>query len=89
MLRKGNLRFWRISASNQLMTPEDARHKAVELAGGPHALGRALGISGQAVSQWQRVPVERCLAVEALTGISRHSLRPDIYGFPVVLNRAA
>lgn len=42
-------------------------------------LAKRLGISAQAISQWRRVPVERVLEVERLTGVSRHELRPDIY----------
>ena len=38
-----------------------------------------LGITHSAVSQWRRVPAERVLAVERLTGVSRHDLRPDLY----------
>jgi DNA-binding transcriptional regulator YdaS (Cro superfamily) len=53
---------------------------AVIAAGGPIKLAKALGIRRQAVEQWRRVPSERCLAVEELSGISRHVLRPDIYG---------
>lgn len=32
---------------------------------------------------WQRVgriPAERCLDVERLTGVPRHIMRPDVYG---------
>jgi DNA-binding transcriptional regulator YdaS (Cro superfamily) len=43
------------------------------------ALATSLGISPSAISQWQRVPVERVIEIERLTGISRHELRPDIY----------
>jgi DNA-binding transcriptional regulator YdaS (Cro superfamily) len=32
-----------------------------------------------AVSTWRRVPAERVLDVERITGISRTELRPDIY----------
>jgi len=53
---------------------------AITKLGGPSAAGRALGISSQAVGQWRRVPSERVLQVERLTGVSRHDLRPDIYG---------
>jgi DNA-binding transcriptional regulator YdaS (Cro superfamily) len=49
---------------------------------GPHELGRALGITGQAVSQWDRVPPLQVLKVEQVTGIPRHELRPDIYPPP-------
>lgn len=42
-------------------------------------LANELGISAQAISQWRRVPVERVLEVERITGVSRHELRPDIY----------
>ncbi|WP_336810908.1 Cro/CI family transcriptional regulator [Bosea sp. MMO-172] len=54
--------------------------KAVEAVGGPVSLARHLGISSQAVSQWKRVPPGRALAVEQLSGVSRHDLRPDLYG---------
>lgn len=36
-------------------------------------------ISSQAISQWHRVPSERVLVVEKVTGVSRHDLRPDLY----------
>lgn len=49
-------------------------------AGGVVALSKALGLSRGAVSQWSRVPVERVVAVERLTGISRAVLRPDVFG---------
>lgn len=47
---------------------------------GPSELARAIKIKSQAVSQWKRVPAERVLEVERATGISRHTLRPDLYG---------
>lgn len=43
-------------------------------------LARLIDLSVQAVSQWDEVPAERCLTVERVTGVSRHVLRPDIYG---------
>lgn len=43
-------------------------------------LAKQLGITHGAISQWQNVPPERVLDVERLTGISRHDLRPDVYG---------
>lgn len=36
-------------------------------------------ITGQAISQWTRVPAERVAHVEAATGIPREQLRPDLY----------
>jgi TorA maturation chaperone TorD len=53
--------------------------EAIRAAGGIGALARALGISQPSVSNWQRIPAERVLAVEALTGVSRSVLRPDLY----------
>jgi DNA-binding transcriptional regulator YdaS (Cro superfamily) len=43
------------------------------------ALAAALKVSPGAISQWDRVPAERVLDVERITGISRHELRPDLY----------
>lgn len=42
-----------------------------------------ISVTPQAVSNWVRsgrVPAERCVAVEQITGISRHILRPDVFG---------
>lgn len=59
-------------------------HRALEVAkirvGGASALARALRITPQAVNQWQVVPPERVLEVERHSGISRHFLRPDVFG---------
>ncbi|MEP9378423.1 Cro/CI family transcriptional regulator [Aquabacter sp. CN5-332] len=54
--------------------------EAIRLAGGPTELSRQIGISPQAISQWDLVPAKRVLVVENITGISRYALRPDIYG---------
>lgn len=53
---------------------------ALEAAGGMSAVARYLRISRQAVYQWKEVPAKYVLAMEAKTGISRHKLRPDIFG---------
>ena len=43
---------------------------AIEKAGGIVALARGLGISQPSVSAWHRIPADRVLAVEALTGVA-------------------
>ncbi len=53
--------------------------EAIRAAGGVGSLARKLGISQPSVSNWSRVPADRVLAVEAVTGISRMDLRPDLY----------
>ncbi len=62
----------------------DALKRAIEAAGGVRRLGALVGVTGQAVSQWGRVPAGRVLAVEAATNgaVTRHDLRPDIFGPP-------
>lgn len=42
-------------------------------------LALALGIRQSAISQWDKVPAERVVAVEKATGIPREDLRPDLY----------
>ena len=61
---------------------EGGLEDAIRAAGGIGALARRLGISQPSVSNWQRVPAERVVAIEALTGVPRASLRPDLYGMP-------
>lgn len=53
---------------------------AAKREGGLVALARKLGINHQSFYSWKKVPAERVLQFEALTGVSRHELRPDIYG---------
>jgi TorA maturation chaperone TorD len=57
----------------------DGLEQAIQAAGGIGVLARALGISQPSVSNWHRIPAERVLAVEAITGIKRSVLRPDLY----------
>ena len=42
-------------------------------------IARELGITHGAVYQWRRIPAERVLEVERITGVPRHVLRPDLY----------
>lgn len=45
-------------------------------------LADALGTTKATVCKWEkgRIPAERVLDVERVTGIPRYELRPDIYG---------
>lgn len=63
----------------QQPSPAQALRKAVESVGGNTAMAMLLGISRPAVAQWAVCPTLRVLQVEALTGVSRHELRPDLY----------
>ena len=60
-------------------TPQEALASAVDVAGGFTALGRKLGISGEAIMQWSVVPLRRVPDVERITGIARERLRPDYW----------
>ncbi|MBN5078251.1 helix-turn-helix domain-containing protein [Stenotrophomonas maltophilia] len=60
-----------------------ALDRAVQSAGSQQALAQLLGIKPPSVSGWYdrcRVPAERCMAIELATGVSRHQLRPDVFG---------
>ena len=54
------------------------RHKA-ELS--LEALASSLGVNKTTVFRWEerRIPAERVLDIERVTGIPRHELRPDLY----------
>ena len=61
---------------------ETAIQKAAVAAGGQSALARSLKVTPQAVQKMcasGRVPAERVLAIERLTGVLRTELRPDLY----------
>jgi TorA maturation chaperone TorD len=53
--------------------------RAIDKAGGVAELARKIGIAQPSVSNWNRIPAQRVIAVEAATGISRRELRPDLY----------
>jgi molybdopterin-guanine dinucleotide biosynthesis protein B len=54
-------------------------NQAIEAVGGVSELAHKLGLSKSSISNWTRVPAERVIAVEAMSGISRAVLRPDLY----------
>jgi TorA maturation chaperone TorD len=53
--------------------------EAIRAVGGVSELARRVGISQPSISNWDRVPAERVLSVEAATGVARTVLRPDLY----------
>jgi TorA maturation chaperone TorD len=58
--------------------------EAARAVGGVTELARRIGISQPSVSNWIRVPAERVLVVEAVSGVARATLRPDLYGEAIV-----
>ena len=61
--------------------------EAIRLAGGQEALASKIGVGQSLISYWLKkakkgVAPEHTLAIEALTGVPRHRLRPDIYPLP-------
>jgi TorA maturation chaperone TorD len=58
--------------------------EAIRAVGGVTELARRIGISQPSVSNWTRVPAERVLQVEDVSGIARSILRPDLYTEPDV-----
>jgi antitoxin CcdA len=58
---------------------------AIRAAGGVERLGNALGCAHSSVVRWRqrgRVPADRVVAIEAVTGVPRHRLRPELYALP-------
>lgn len=58
----------------------DRIREMADKVGGLKSFARRLGIRHQSLYSWKRVPAERVPEIERITGISRHELRPDIYG---------
>lgn len=62
------------------MTRIEALEKAIEIAGGQAVLARRLNLPPQNIHNWTKregVPDRYVLAVEQVTGVSRHELCPD------------
>jgi TorA maturation chaperone TorD len=53
--------------------------EAISAVGGVSELARRIGISQPSVTNWDRIPAERVLSVEAATGVARTVLRPDLF----------
>lgn len=63
--------------------------RAIDAIGGKQAdLAIRLGVTPQAVNQWVQekrpVPAQHCIAIETATAgaVTRHDLRPDVFGAP-------
>lgn len=67
-----------------MIDPKSPVEKVIEKLGGPTKTAAALGISNPSVvMNWRargQVPADRAIEIEKLTKISRHELRPDIFG---------
>lgn len=62
---------------------KDALIKAVKAVGSTYKVAHALGYGQSRVSMWLtrgRVPAEDVLRLEQISGVSRHELRPDVFG---------
>lgn len=65
-----------------MKTPLD---RAIEALGSQLALAEALKIKSPSISEWRirdRIPAERCVPIEQLTGgaVTRYEMRPDVFG---------
>lgn len=68
-------------STEQLPRAREALRRAKFEAGNATLLAKKIGITLQAVSQWEVVPAEQVLAVEQATDgrVPCHELRPDLY----------
>lgn len=63
---------------------KDPVDRVIEALGGPTKAATALNLSSASVIlNWKarkQIPADKVLTVEAATQISRHELRPDVFG---------
>lgn len=71
-----------MNEAQDIPPPVAAGRRAIEMAGGPAVVARHFGIRLTAIPQWRErgIPATRVLGMEKLTGVSRHELRPDVFG---------
>src|SRR5262249_17035047 len=64
-----------------MVDPTAGFKAAAKAAGGVPALARLLGVREQTPYQWgrTRIPADRIIEIERLTGVPRELLRPDLY----------
>ena len=74
-----------------MMHNEALVREAIKKAGGPHKVGKACGVSRQAVCQWYHNGVSKeCVDILAkMTGIDAKVLRPSRRGPHVMADQAA
>jgi DNA-binding transcriptional regulator YdaS (Cro superfamily) len=69
---------------SNVLSPLESLRTAVLSVGSQSATARLLGVTQAAVWGWLNrgtpLPAEHVLALEDASGVSKHSLRPDIYG---------
>lgn len=61
---------------------QEVIREAIDKAGGKKAVADALGMSEEGVRVWivrGKIPAERVVEVEGITGVPRERLRPDLY----------
>lgn len=64
------------------MTQRRAFRQAVGIAGGMTAMAKVCGVTRQSLYNWQRrgrIPAEIAVKIERATGITRQTLRPDLF----------
>lgn len=61
---------------------DSALEAAIKNVGTAAELALQIGVTPQALSQWEKVPPLRVLDVERASGVPRHELRPDMYPKP-------
>lgn len=64
---------------------KEALQRAIDAAGNQTRLAELIGTTQSHISYWllnskRGVPAEHAMDIERATGISRHELRPDIFG---------
>lgn len=64
------------------MKHSDCIARAIKAAGGTGKLAELIGVTSQAISQWNRIPAERVVIISKKTGLDRHELRPDLWEAP-------
>jgi DNA-binding transcriptional regulator YdaS (Cro superfamily) len=58
---------------------DQALARALAARGNSSRVAEALGITTAAIAQWTTCPAEHAKIVEAVTGVPRHELRPDLW----------